>query len=78
MNFNTLTEHINCYINEDESRYQIKYNTTKLNKEIKEYFKGISYPFKDEVEISTFLSYFNLLKEWGMSDALMSRYTDGL
>ena len=75
MDFNTLTEHINCYINEDESSYQIKYNTTKLNKEIKEYFKGISYPFKDEVEIFTFV---NLLKEWGMSEALMSKYTDGL
>ena len=39
MDFNTLTEHINCYINEDQSDYQIKDNTTKLNrKEIKEYF----------------------------------------
>lgn len=77
MDFNTLKEHINCYINEDQSSYQIKDNTTKLNrKEIKEYFKGISYPFKNEVEISTFLSFVNLLKEWGMSEALMSKYTD--
>ena len=77
MDFNTLTEHINCYINEDESDYQIKDNNRKLNKkEIKEYFEGISYPFKDEVEISTFLSFVKLLKEWGMSEALMSKYTD--
>lgn len=77
MDFNTLTEHINCYINEDQSVYQIEDNTTKLNrKEIKEYFKGISYPFKDEVEISTFVSFVNLLKEWGMDEALMSKYTD--
>ena len=77
MDFNTLTEHINCYINEDQNVYQIKDNTTKLNrKEIKEYFKGISYPFKDEVEISTFVSFVNLLKEWGMDEALMSKYTD--
>lgn len=81
MDFYTLSEHILGYTNSfgevELGKCQVLEDAIKINEgEIVSYFSNISYPFKGASEFSTFVSFVQLLKDWGMTPSILSQYTD--
>ncbi|WP_049553943.1 ATP-binding protein [Streptococcus salivarius] len=88
MDFYTLSEHILGYTNSfgkvKLGKSQVLEDTIKKNEvEIVSYFSNISYPFKGASEnskgaseFSTFVSFVQLLEDWGMTPSILSQYTD--
>lgn len=81
MDFNTLSESIERYAKslerEEPIQNQSLENAIKINeREMVSYFSNMAYPFKGASEFSTFVSFVEILKNWGMTPCILSRYTD--
>lgn len=81
MDFYTLSEHILGFTYSfgeiNLGKNQVLEDAIRVNEnEIVSYFSKLSYPFKGASEFSTFVSFVQLLKDWGMEPSIISHYTD--
>ena len=78
MDFYTLSEHILGFTYSfgeiNLGKNQVLEDAIRVNEnEIVSYFSKLSYPFKGASEFSTFVSFVQLLEDWGMKPSILEK-----